>query len=120
FARDRQNPTIDEVLRTIIDRTWGSPTPDDPNHQALRRAVQRVVLNTLLDRAGDARAQPDVRQVIEYHLVALDQRIAGMPDGPLADRALRAAARRDIARYLAGDDEPAKRSRFSVIPLPWP
>lgn len=120
FARDRQNPNIDEVLRTIVDRTWGSPTPDDLNHQALRRAVQRVVLNTLLDRAGDARAQPDVRQVIEYHLVALDQRIAGMPDGPLADRALRAAARRDIARYLDGDDDPAKRSRFDVIPLPWP
>ncbi|MEX2182348.1 MAG: zinc-dependent metalloprotease [Gemmatimonadaceae bacterium] len=119
-ARDPQLPTLDEVLRTVVARAWGSPTPTSPNEQALRRAVQRVVLNTLLDRAGDARALPDVRQVAEYHLSALATRLAAQTEGPLADRALAAAALRDIAGYFAGTDDPARRSRFAVIPLPWP
>ncbi len=119
-ARDPQLPTLDEVLRAVVDRTWGSPTPVNPNEQALRRAVQRVVLNTLLDRAGDQRALPDVRQVAEFHLDALRGRLQATTDGPLADRALRGAAVREIDRHFDGQDDPAKRSRFTVIPLPWP
>jgi hypothetical protein len=119
-ARDPQLPTLDEVLRTVVDRTWGTPTPAGANEQAIRRAVQRVVANTLLDRAGDTRALPDVRQVVELHLVALAERLAEPTEAPLADRALRAAVQREIARYFEGADVPASRSRFSVIPLPWP
>ncbi len=119
-ARDPRLPTLDEVLTALVDRTWGSPVPSTPNEQALRRAVQRVVLNTMLDRAGDARALPDVRQVTEHHLSALATRLAAATGGPLPDRALRAAAQREIARYFEGGDEPSKRSRFAVIPLPWP
>jgi len=119
-ARDAQYPTLDEVLKAIVDRTWGAPVSPDMHMQSLRRTVQRVVLNTLLDRAGDAEALPDVRQVAELHLQQLDERIAQMSDGSPADRALRASARREIARYFDGDDEPAKRTRFRVLPLPWP
>lgn len=119
-ARDAQMPTLDEVLQTIVDRTWGAAVSDDMHTQSLRRTVQRVVLNTLLDRAGDKDALPDVRQVAELHLEQLDQRIAAMTGGSPADRALRASARREIARYFDGEDDPAKRSRFDVLPLPWP
>lgn len=119
-ARDAANPSLDEVLRTVVDRTWGATPATNANDQALRRAVQRVVLNTLLDRAGDKDALDEVRSMVEHHLGALDARLAGMNGGSAADQALRASARRDIARYLAGDDDPASRSRFDVIPLPWP
>ncbi len=119
-ARDAQNPSLDEVLQTIVDRTWGAAVSDDPHVQSLRRTVQRVVLNTLLDRAGDKDALPDVRQVSELHLQQLGERIAAMSGGSPADRALRAAAKREIDRYFDGDDDPAKRTRFTVIPLPWP
>ena len=119
-ARDAQNPTLDEVIQTIVDRSWGAPVSDDPHVQSLRRTVQRVVLNTLLDRAGDKDALPDVRAVTAMHLEQLDQRIAAMAGGSPADRALRAAARREIARALEGEDDPATRTRFDVLPLPWP
>lgn len=120
YARDRQNPTLAEVLNTVVERTWGAPVPSDPNEQAIQRAVQRVVLNTLLDRAGDRQALPDVRQVSALHLEQLAERIKGMTDGTLAERALRASALREIEAFFDGEDDPAQRSRFRVIPLPWP
>lgn len=119
-ARSSEHPTLDEVLQAIVDRTWGVAPVTNGQEQSLRRTVQRVVLNTLLDRAGDRQALPDVRQVSELHLEQLDARIAAMSGGSPADRALRAAARREIARYFAGDDDPAQRTRFPVLPLPWP
>ena len=82
--------------------------------------MQRVALNTLLDLAGDRVALAEVRAVAELQLQALSSRLEGMTGGAAADIALRASARRDIARYFEGGDDPAKRSRFTVIPLPWP
>jgi hypothetical protein len=79
-----------------------------------------VVLNTLLDRAGDQRALGEVRALSAMHLGALRARLAATPGGLPADRALRAAAVKDIDRFFEGHDEPTKRSRFAVIPLPWP
>ena len=88
--------------------------------QSLRRTVQRVVLNTLLDRAGDKVALPDVRAVAAMHLEQIDQRLSTQTGGSPADRALRASARREIARALHGEDDPTTRTRFDVLPLPWP
>ena len=119
-ARGATDLSLDEVLGTIVDRTWGAPVSADMHLQSLRRTVQRVVLNTLLDRAGDAEALPDVRAVAELHLQRLDTRLATATGGSPADVALRATARRDIARYFAGEDDPKARSRFDVIPFPWP
>ena len=119
-ARSDAYPTLDEVLQAVVDRSWGAPASTDGHMQSLRRVEQRVVLNTLLDRAGDKGALPDVRQVVELQLQELDKRLEGMSGGTPADRALRAAARREIARYFDGEDDPEKRSRFDVLPLPWP
>jgi outer membrane protein TolC len=78
------------------------------------------VLNTLLDRAGDKAALPDVRAVTELQLKRLDAKLAATTGGLVPDRALREQARREIAAYFDGDDDPATRSRFPVIPFPWP
>ncbi len=119
-ARDAANPTLDEVIRTIVNRTWGAPVSSDNNAQAMRRTVQQVVVNTLLDRAGDAEALAEVRSICELHLSALRARVAGMTGGSAADRALRAKTVRDIDKYFDGDDDPKSRSRYPVIVLPWP
>lgn len=119
-ARDAANLSLDEVVRTIVARSWGATTAASPNERALRRTVQRVVLNTLLDRASDARALPEVRATMAVHLEAIAQQLATDGGASPDDRAHRRQAARDIARYLDGSDDPATRSRFAVIPLPWP
>ncbi len=120
-ARDPQMPTLHEVVEAVVERSWGAAMPANPNQAALRRAVRRVVLNTLLDRAGDERATADVRQVAAMHLEGLRARLRAQaePTNP-AERALRAAAIREIDLFFAGEDEPNERSRYQVIPLPWP
>ena len=119
-ARDTSNPSVDEVTRTVIEHTWGATVSARSGDQALRRTVQQVVLNTLLDRAGDAEALPEVRSVIELNLQSLKVRAGAMTGGSAADRALHAKTVRDISRYFEGNDDPKTRSRYAVIPLPWP
>ncbi len=119
-SRDAANLSLDEVTRTVIERTWGAAAPGKTSDQSLRRTVQQVVVNTLLDRAGDAAALPEVRSIIELHLEALKARAAAMQTGSTADRALRAKTVREITNYFAGKDDSKSRSRYAVIPLPWP
>ncbi len=119
-ARDASNPSLDEIVRTLVNRTWGATPSPNGGPQALRRAVQQVVLNTLLDRAGDKEALAEVRSICAMHLDLLKNRLSGASGGSPADRAHRASAIRDINRFFAGEDNPEARSRFAVIPLPWP
>ena len=119
-ARDASNPSLDEVTRTVIERTWGVSPRSSAGAQALRRTVQQVVLNTLLDRAADPEALPDVRATLELHLNALRARLSAVSGGSPSDRAHREKAVRDIRRYFDGEDDPKTRSRFAVLPLPWP
>lgn len=119
-GRDASLPSIDEVLSTIVKRSWGTAAAADPGAQLLRRTVQRVVLNTLLDRAGDKQALAEVRQAAEWQLKQLEDQLEAATGGSAADQALRATALREIEAYFDGDDQPANRSRFRVIPLPWP
>jgi len=104
----------------VVSRTWGAPPSANGGHQALRRVVQQVVLNTLLDRAGDEDALAEVRALSAMHLDLLRTRLSRMTGGSAADRAHRAAAVRDITRFFEGEDDPESRSRFTVIQLPWP
>lgn len=121
YARDRQQMNVHELMQAILDRSWYAADATTPSQQALQRALRRVVLNTMLDRAGDARADADVRQVVAYHLDALRQRLQGMAATPaVANQALREAALREIALFFDGRDDPTKRTRYPVIALPWP
>jgi hypothetical protein len=121
FARDPQQMNLDQLMQTILDRTWNSPVPQTPSQAALHRAVRRVVLNTMLDRAGDARAAADVRQVVAFHLDALRKRLAAQAAVPsVAEQALREAAVREIEAFFDGEDDATKRTRYAVLPLPWP
>ena len=119
-ARDGGNPSVDEVIARVVERSWGAGEGGPAGHDALRRIVQRVVLNTLLDRAGDAAATPEVRAAAEYRLEALREELAGTNGATPEARAHLQSARIDLTRYFVGDDDPESRSRWPVVPLPWP
>ncbi len=119
-ARDANALGLDEVLATIVRRTWGMAAPSSSAERAVLRASQRATLDILLDLAGDKQALPDVRAQTVYHVRQLDQRLVVAAGTDAAARAHMAAARRDIARFVAGDDTPESRPRYPVITLPWP
>lgn len=122
-SRDPENPSLNEVLERLVAATWGAAPSGRAGEGVLERVVQRVVLDQMLDLGGDARALPEVRAVTDLHLQELRERIAaqrGRPGETVEERAHRGAALRDLDRYFAGEDEPSRRSRFPVVPLPWP
>jgi hypothetical protein len=121
-AQDPRALGFDELLDTIMARTWRSTA--STQHPAIQRAVQRAALDGLLDLAGDVRAMPEVRAIAAMHLQQLDEQLEGALEKHVGARdaayAHRLAARVDIERFLDGEDVPASRTRFPVIPLPWP
>lgn len=117
-TREANALSLNEVVETVVARTWGAPAAP-AMQRVYQRAAQRAALDALLDLAGNARAMPEVRAIAAMHLTQLDARLASAP-GTGADAAHRAAARRDIERFLDGRDDPASRTRFPVITLPWP
>ncbi len=117
-AQDDKALGLDEAITTILGGTWGAPAAPAPQ-RVVQRAVQRATLDALLDLAGNRRAMPEVSAIAAHHLTQLDTRLAAMTGGGV-DAAHRAAARRDIAAFLEGRDDPAVRTRFPVIELPWP
>lgn len=119
-AENGRNPSLEEVLDQVIAAGWADERTGDLMDQALRRTVQRVILNTLLDLGGDARATAEVRAGVEHALSALDVRVQRASGGGAAWDGHRSVMRRDLAHYFAGEDDPASRPRFPVVPLPWP
>jgi homoserine dehydrogenase len=80
-SRDAGNPAVAEVLEAVMEASWGEGTGGDATAQALRRTVQRVVLNTFLDLGGDSRVVPEVRAGIEHQLTGLRTRVEGESGG---------------------------------------
>jgi len=119
-ARDSSNPSLNEVLELVVARSWGAGTPGTSQHQLMQRVVRQVVLNTLLDLAGTPQATQEVRNITEHQLELLRTGLAERQGGSVEDQAQRAWAVRSIDRYFAGEDDPSQRSRYPVIPLPWP
>jgi hypothetical protein len=119
-ARDANQVTLDEVMRTIVARIWGAPVPMLPAERAVQRASQRAMLDVLLDLAGDTRAMPDVRSAAIAQVKQLRSRLAATAGRDAAGTAHIVGAVHDIDRFLSGGDKPELRPRFPVLVLPWP
>jgi hypothetical protein len=119
-ARDASNPSLEEVIAAIVERTWGAARQGTATDEPLRRVAQRAAVDGIMDLAGDADATSQVRAIAAHQLTVLGSRLAQNPGTGAEDRALRATARRDIERFLDGRDARESRSRPSPIPLPWP
>ncbi len=114
--------SLDQLLTSLVQRTWGVAYAESASQRSVLRATQRVVVDELLDLAGDSRALPDVRASAHAHVVQLDALLNKLiaTTASAEERAHIALARHDIARYLAGQDTPSQRPRYQVVTLPWP
>lgn len=120
-ARDPQQLTLDEVLGTIVNRTWGLAAPSSADERAVLRASQRAALDAILDIAGDAKVMPDVRAAATAQLKSLQNRLASINvSGDAAASAHVVTAQADIQRFFDGGDKPELRPRYPIITLPWP
>ncbi len=120
-ARDGQALSLNEVINTIVERTWGASAPAAADERAALRASQRAVLDKLLDLGGDASALPDVRAAAVAQIRQLQTRLSSVSTaGDAAAAAHVETARYDIQRFLDGNDNPELRPRYPVIVLPWP
>ena len=105
-------PSLDDVLHALVAQAW-SAGAEAPRMAALRRVVQRIVLDRVMDLAANDAASPEARGRAVAALVDLRARIAGMRGTDPAARAHLLLARRDLAEFL---DRPEIRQRRRPVP----
>ena len=103
-GRDASIPGFGDVVTALVQRTWGAARPADGYGVAIQEAVQNLAIVRLMDLAADESASSQVRA---YAAAGL-RRVRTIA-GPLTT-AHAAAAREDIARFLARPDAAHKRA----------
>ncbi len=96
-ARDPEEPGLSDVLEQTMDATWKAPDPKGGYDLALRRTVDRVFLDRLLDQAGSADNTELVRADLDAAVRSLRSWLAARQN---ADP-VQAKAVEDIDRWLA-------------------
>ena len=116
-ARNAANPDFDEVVRSLLRRTWGNEPAagapkdgTDGERAAVRRAVQTLVVTRLMDLAASSAAGQDVRAIATTRLRRLASQLASRPDAHGGE------TRRDIERFLERPAEPRTRTPPPSVP----
>jgi hypothetical protein len=78
-ARDPRVPGLDEVLDSILARTWEAPMRST-YHAEIQRTVNMVVLSELMSLAANERAPNQVRAIAELKLEELKRWLMTQPD----------------------------------------
>jgi hypothetical protein len=102
--RDPRQPSLTEVIGRIVDRTWGAPAP--AQHPALKRVVERVVADELIELARRSEATPEVRAAAEWGLRRIARQLAAASRAAGDAAAHRQLAAADIERFLSRRDAP--------------
>ncbi|HEX9729287.1 MAG TPA: zinc-dependent metalloprotease [Gemmatimonadales bacterium] len=113
-ARDASLPALDEVIGTIVERTWGAP-PGGPQ-APLRRVVQRTVLDALMRLGDDPDATVEVRAGAAWALRNLAPSIARRETLDGSDAAHVTLAVSDLERFFARPLRTADLSRPPAMP----
>ncbi len=107
-SRNADHPTLEEVIGRITDRTWGAAP--EARYPALRRVVERVVVDALITLASDSRASVEARAGAEWGLRRIADLIQAREATVPAEQAHRALAWSDIERFLQRRDPGTQRT----------
>ncbi|MDH3290719.1 MAG: zinc-dependent metalloprotease [Gemmatimonadota bacterium] len=113
-ARDGNLPSPEEVIARVTDRTWDAYTP--PEQMALRRVVQRVLVDVLIDVAGSDAASVETRAAAEWGLRRILERVQGQEPRLPEDAAHQLLVWADVERFLTRRDGATARSEPSALP----
>jgi hypothetical protein len=113
-ARDPDLPTLEEVIARVIDRTWSEQT--SAGELPLRRVVQRVVVDELIDLAANRSASVETRAGAEWGLRQISELIQTTDAGTPSDQAHRLLAWSDIDRFLNRRAATTERSGALAAP----
>lgn len=113
-ALDPSLPGLDEVIDTLVAASFNA-VARTPYQAEIKRAIERVVIDQLMDAAGNA-AMPQVRALATY---ALQRRVTVLAQSTAADVATRASSAlllSDIRRFLSRPSTPAARAASVDVP----
>jgi hypothetical protein len=117
FADRQANPvTLAEVLKAVVNATWGAPRDADARARSLRRVTSRVALDAIMLLGASPQSTPEVRAVALDELARLKTSLAARVDGDPMGDALARQAGRDITKYL--DNPTAYAPKSSALPQP--
>ena len=97
---DQDYPNLAEVADRLLEVTWGAGKPDDEYELQVLHAIQRAVVDRMMQRAGSEASAPEVRAVLSDRLDRLAARIEGIAEGTISGDG-RPAGR--LAGRVAGD-----------------
>jgi hypothetical protein len=103
-GRDAGVPGFGDIVSALVRHTWSAPPPSDGYGQAIEEAVQRLLVQRLMDLAADTDASPQVRA----HASAGLRRIKSLTGSVATAHA--AAVRDDIARFLSRPADTFKKT----------
>ncbi len=105
-ARNSDSPALEEVIARTIERTWGAPIGG--TGAALRRVVQRVAVDELIDLAANDDASVESRAAAEWGLRRISEmiqsRVARLPEVESHQTLAWADIGRFLNRMVAGTD----------------
>lgn len=110
-ARQEEAPSLEEVIGRIVERTWVAPQGN-----ALRRVVQRVVGDRLIDLAANPDATVEARAAAEWGLRRILEIIQNQDLTLPGEEAHRGLVWADIDRFLNRRDGGTPRSAPRALP----
>ncbi|UCF41856.1 MAG: zinc-dependent metalloprotease [Gemmatimonadota bacterium] len=113
-ARNGEVPSLEEVVARVLERTWAARTSREG--AVLRRVIQRVVVDQLIDLASDPDATVEVRSGAEWGLRWIFEQIQTQQVRLPEEEAHLQLAWADIDRFLNRRDDPTERSRPRPAP----
>jgi hypothetical protein len=116
-ALENQSPTLEEIIDTLLQRTWKSAPPADPYLAELHRVADNAALYNLMALASNAEGSAQVRAIAAYKLDQLKSWIQTQPSGSRneAELAHFQFALAEIERYL---EDPARFPVPKPAPIP--
>lgn len=79
---DESYPNLEEVTDRLLRATWGAGKPEDEYRRQVLHAIQRAVVDRMMQQASSSATAPEVRAVLSDRL----DRLAGRLEGTAGDR----------------------------------